>query len=252
VAGYVGGRWPTYVPLVHAHPHAHHLAIAVSASEDAECLDVEAGDARPDQAPAWVRRQQARGVHRPVLYASVSAMPAVLSALSTAGIPRDAVRLWTAHYTGRPHICTPACGFGFGTTGDATQWTDRALGRNLDESLCSDSFFGAAARPPDPNRYSWYPEGPFPWREPQTGELRHLNERQIVEEYDHRRVHPQMHAKRLGELCQYITFLRKRVWYVAHHDLQTGTKLPWADWSSYHRGWRWQELNARSRGERLA
>jgi hypothetical protein len=251
VAGYVGGHWPTYIPLVHAHPHAHHLSIAVTAGEDADCLDVEAGDARPDQAPAWVRRQQARGVQRPVLYASVSAMPAVIAELRAAGILREAVRLWTAHYNGRAHLCSPACGFGFQTTADATQWTDRALGRNLDEGVCDDAFFGPPAAPPDPHHYHWYPVGPFPRRDPYTGQVGHLNERDIVQEYDHRRVHPQMHTQRLSELREHITFLRKRVWYVAHHDMQTGTRLPWADWSSYHRGWRWQTLLARSRGERV-
>src|ERR1035438_1080131 len=35
VAGYVGGKWPTYAPLVKKFPKAHHLSIAVNAAEDA-------------------------------------------------------------------------------------------------------------------------------------------------------------------------------------------------------------------------
>ncbi|MFI5038676.1 MAG: hypothetical protein ACHQCG_01935 [Solirubrobacterales bacterium] len=252
VAGYVGGHWPTYARLVQDHPQAHHLSIAVNAHEDAQCLDVEAGDATPDEAPAWVRRQQGRGVQRPVVYASLSAMEAVLAALERAGIDRSQVRLWTAHYTGHEHLCTAACGFGFRWTADATQWTDRALKRNLDESVCSDSFFGPPPSPPDPHHYASYPEGPFAWRNPTTGDIEGLNERAIVKEYDHRRVHPQMNAQRLNELRAYITFLRKRVWYVAHHDVQSGVKYADPDWNSYHRGWRWQMLLKRSRGERVA
>lgn len=154
VAGYVGGHWPTYGPLARRFPHAHHLAIAVNAGENADCLDVEAGDARPDQAPDWVRRQLLRGVRKPVLYASVSQMPAVLQHLAAAGINRGEVRLWTAHYTFHPHLCTPACGYD--VHADATQYTDRALGRNLDESLCADAFFPAPA--PHPSK----PAKPIP------------------------------------------------------------------------------------------
>ena len=132
VAGYVGGKWPTYHSLLVKFPDAKHLSIAVNAEEDAVCLDIEAGDANPSQAPAWVRKQHSRGVKRPVLYASLSAMPEVKQALVADHIKRSEFRLWAAHYTYKPHI---EPGY------DATQWTDKALGRNLDCSLCSPSFF---------------------------------------------------------------------------------------------------------------
>ena len=141
VAGYVGGHWPTFPSLVKAFPHAHRLSIAVNASEDAECLDVEAGDASIADAPAWVKRQLARGVKRPVVYTSVSQAPGLLRELAKAGIARTAIRLWTAHYTFKPHLCDARCGFGMSGTADATQYSDHALGKNLDASLCSPSFF---------------------------------------------------------------------------------------------------------------
>jgi hypothetical protein len=72
VAGYVGGRWPTFKTLAKAFPHAKLLSIAVTAAEDAMCLDVERGDATPAQAPAWVKRQHARGVRLPIVYTSAS------------------------------------------------------------------------------------------------------------------------------------------------------------------------------------
>lgn len=132
VAGYVGGNWPTYLALVHRFPHAFHLSIAVTASEDGECLDIETGDATPWQAPFWVRRQQHKGVSRPALYANLSTMPAVQTALRTHGIGRNEVRLWVAHYTG---VAAIPKGY------DACQYDDKALGRNLDASLCHPSFF---------------------------------------------------------------------------------------------------------------
>ena len=140
VAGYVGGYWPTFPTLQLEWPHAHRLSIAVNDRQDAECLDVEQGDAAPDQAPAWVKRQIGRGVWRPVVYASVSQMPSVLRALARDGVSRSEIRVWTAHYTDKQHLCSKRCGFGT-LNADATQYTNHALGRNLDASVCAASFF---------------------------------------------------------------------------------------------------------------
>lgn len=140
VAGYVNGHWPTFPVLADTHRHAKRLSITVFADADADCLDVEGGDAAPAQAPAWVRRQHVRGVKRPVVYCALSSTPAVLASLKHAGIRRSHVRLWTAHYTYRPHRCSPLCRFGMWTRADATQYTNRAFGRNLDASLCAPRF----------------------------------------------------------------------------------------------------------------
>jgi hypothetical protein len=134
---------------------------------------------------------------------------------------------------------------------NATQWTDRALNSNLDESLCDEAFFGPPPPPPDPNHYEWYAVGPFPFRDA-SGKVLQLNERAIVEEYDHLRIHSRLNEQRLNELNEPITFLRKRVWYVANCDVQTGARLPKVDWDSNKRGWRWQMLLARSRGDQVA
>lgn len=141
VAGYVGGAWPTFRDIPTRFPEARHLSIAVNSTQDAECLDVEPGDATPATAPGWVKRQQARGVRQPVIYCSVSQARTVLAELERHGIRRGDIRLWTAHYTHIPHRCTSACGFGMSGTADATQWTDKSRGRSLDESLCGPRFF---------------------------------------------------------------------------------------------------------------
>lgn len=140
VAGYVGGNWPTFATLVKEFPHAKRLSVAVNADEDAECLDVERGDAINDQAAAWVKRQHAAGVKLPVVYTSVSNVTALLEDLQHSGIERADIRLWTAHYTDVKHRCSHACGYGMSTVADATQWTDRASGKNLDLSLCAGDF----------------------------------------------------------------------------------------------------------------
>jgi hypothetical protein len=141
VAGYIDGRWPDYAALEREFPAAHHLSIATNPNHDADCLDVENGDATVYQAPGWVRRQLHEGAQRPVVYCSISRAPLVLEQLAAAGIHRQQIRLWSAHYNGHEHICAPnTCGYNQ-VIADATQWTDRALGRDLDESLCRPGFF---------------------------------------------------------------------------------------------------------------
>ena len=152
VAGYTSGHWPTYNELVQKFPHAHVLSIAVGASHAARCLDVEPGDAvtptdrRPvgtcaDFTPIVTRESQ-------VLYTSASNVNALVSTMTAARIFRNQYYIWSAHYTFHEHICSPgACGY---PSADATQWTDKAMGRNLDQSQCQDYFFGAAPAPKPP------------------------------------------------------------------------------------------------------
>ena len=150
VAGYVDGAYADAAALDARFPHAHLLTIAVEHEHDAECLDIENGDAAPADAPGWVRRQEARGIARPVLYASVGLMQTgVIPALREAGIDRASVRLWTAHYAG-VHVCGPDSCSELSIPADGTQHTDHAYGRDLDQSLLAADFFGtpkpAAAR----------------------------------------------------------------------------------------------------------
>lgn len=146
VAGYVGGKWPTFTGLAKSHPNAHRLSIAVTAAESADCLDVEKGDATPAQAPGWLKSSRAKeaATVKPVLYTSVSQADHLIRTCQEAGIPRSSYLLWTAHYTGKPHLCSSACngaGVTFSGHADATQYEDHALGRNLDASQVRAGFF---------------------------------------------------------------------------------------------------------------
>lgn len=147
VAGYVDGRWPTYVSLVSKFPHTkYRVSIAVFSRDNANVLDVEPGDATIAESIAWVKRQHARGVKKPGVYTAVSWAQKTVDALSAAGLVygTDYV-LWTAHYTFKPHLCSGKCGFGFKHIAHATQWTDKAGGRSLDESVASAEFFSAVS-----------------------------------------------------------------------------------------------------------
>lgn len=151
VAGYVGGRWPTYAKLHVSWPSAKHLSIAVTSRENADVLDVEKGDASPDQAASWIRRQtlrRKRGVkyntRLPVVYTSISQGKSLLNLLDSSGLKYGKDFLyWSAHYDPAmgKHLCSPKCGFGMILHAHATQYTDKALGRSLDESIVSPGFF---------------------------------------------------------------------------------------------------------------
>ena len=147
-AGYVNGRYANIAELRDRFPGARILSIAVTADADADCLDIERFDAVPGDAPGWYARQKARGVARPCLYASASLMQsAVLPVLEAAGIPRSEVRLWSAHYGAGQHRCGPASCRLMSIEADGTQFDDRALGRDLDQSLLVADFFGAVPQP---------------------------------------------------------------------------------------------------------
>jgi peptidoglycan hydrolase-like protein with peptidoglycan-binding domain len=143
VDGGVGDQ-PNYQHVVSAYPQARHLSITLSGG-DADAADVEPGAMVPSDIPAWHARQVARGITRPVVYASASTMnDEVLAVLRLARIPRSSTRLWTAHYGAGEHVCAPSSCGDLCIPADGTQWTDSALGRNLDQSLLLDDFFGTS------------------------------------------------------------------------------------------------------------
>jgi hypothetical protein len=136
-AGYVNGMWPNAGAIMARFPHESVIFISVNASNVGDCLDIECGDATIDQAPRWWRGRVGRTrTPKPVLYTSASQVAALIVTMQHAGIKRDRYFVFSAHYTGQPHICAPrVCGY---PQADATQWTDRAYGRSLDESLIQD------------------------------------------------------------------------------------------------------------------
>lgn len=149
-AGYVDGsigNQPNYAYIVSAFPGAQHLSVALFATDNADALDVEPGAASPPDIPSWYSRQRARGIQRPCVYASASTMNTdILTVLSGAGISRSTVRLWTAHYGTGEHICGPGSCGALSEDADGTQWTPKALGLVLDQSLLLENFFTT----PDP------------------------------------------------------------------------------------------------------
>jgi hypothetical protein len=136
------GNQPNYAYIVNTFPKAQHVSISLSSGVNADALDVEEGAATAGEFPAWCARQRSRGIQRPIVYASVSAMQdSILPVLSANKIARSTVRLWTAHYGLGQHICGPSSCGALSTGADGTQWTSSALGLVLDESELQSNFF---------------------------------------------------------------------------------------------------------------
>lgn len=141
VAGYVNGHYHTFPSLKALFPRARKVSIAVSADADAKVLDIERGNAVPDEAPGWFRRHDHKRYGTPVFYTMASQVEAVEDALAAVGIERREYIVWSSHVGAGKHLCGPrTCGYGH-RQAEATQWTWTALGRNLDESVLTPAFW---------------------------------------------------------------------------------------------------------------
>ena len=156
VAAYGNGRFANFKAAQAEFPHLNLLEIDVNGQGIGNAGDFEAGDMDPSHAGSWAKGRIAAGVHRPVIYFAVSNWRTIMQSLKAAGIARKQVRIWTAHYTGKPHRCSAKCGFGVTGTADATQWASpqapgtlphHFAGHNVDVSLTAPNFFAEPSAP---------------------------------------------------------------------------------------------------------
>lgn len=239
VAGYVGGIWPDYSEIVAKFPKARHKSVAVNATEDADVLDIEKGDATPAEAPAWVKKQIARGVKKPGVYADASTMPEVLKALEAGGLARSEYVVWIAHYVN----AAPAYPFEQGA--DAIQWTQAAEGKDLDQSIAIDNFWDITQPSPpvkNPTHYDWFDDTEIEYKGAK------ITERGSVQNYDKYRAKPSIYGEQLKVYEPRLHWLANRVYNNAHNGVKPG-QTP--HWGQFHRGWRFQQLIHRAQGTRF-
>lgn len=99
VLGYVGparpdNRFVTFPQLVHHfHGHARCVSIATHPEYRAEFLDVEDGDATPDQAGPWIKERIKENWFKPGAYVNLSNEDAVRGSLDDEHIRISEVRL---------------------------------------------------------------------------------------------------------------------------------------------------------------
>lgn len=131
VAGYVDGALSKWSDSDWARfPNATFVQICTWGPRHlGNCLDIEAGDSVPEDAPDWVDNAIARGVNYPILYCSLSAWSRVRQLVGN-----RPVQWWIADYDGQyPHIPEGA---------DACQYADQPVvtGGDYDLSLCQPWF----------------------------------------------------------------------------------------------------------------
>lgn len=102
IGAYANGRYANYDHARIRFPHLPVVAISVTGTlpaQMAHVLDVEGGDARPEEFHEWARQVANRGVLRPTCYCSLSTASAVVQ-LAPKGVITD---FWIAHWTGQSH-----------------------------------------------------------------------------------------------------------------------------------------------------
>lgn len=259
VAGYKGpgGRWPDYDALVRLFPNAFHLAINIWLGQgfDADAGDGERGDMSLPDLAQFLHQAKPINVLKPIGYSSASNVEELIRLYTALGHHRDEIFIWSAHYTGIPHICGPAtCGF---PQADLTQFTDREFSRNIDGSMVpTHGIFKEkppVVLPPDPHHYRWFasstdktglPGGPFSLA---SGEPP-IDERATVMRYDHLRPHQVVSGGELGRLKEDLRLLAVRVMNIAYEQ-ERGGVVPWSDFRRF--GWRRDQLMLRADGHRL-
>ena len=102
IASYRDGRYANEAEVRRRFPDALVVTITVRGQSDADVIDCEQGDATPEEAAAWARRQLAKG-KTPTIYCSVSSWGQVRQAVAAAGITGQ-VCYWIAHYDNDPTL----------------------------------------------------------------------------------------------------------------------------------------------------
>lgn len=103
VAGYVNGAYAWSSEEWNLFPHSAHVTITVTASANAgDVLDVERGDASPDEAYGWIRMRKAAGLFRPTIYCARGNLPAVRAGSGSYVLGQD-YDVWVADWTGSAH-----------------------------------------------------------------------------------------------------------------------------------------------------
>jgi len=145
VAGYVNGTYAWSQADWNLFPDADHVTISTTASANAgDVLDVEAGDATPDQSAGWIAMRKAAGLYRPTIYCSRSVIPAVRAGTGSYVLGTD-YDIWVADYTGSPHEVTAPGSPSVNCA--ATQYASTA---NYDVSMVYDTAWPHRKPPPAP------------------------------------------------------------------------------------------------------
>jgi hypothetical protein len=160
VAGYVDGHYAWTDADWARFPHATHVRIATSATtDDGHVLDVETGNATPEEAVNWVLTRRHAGAD-PTVYCGQSAWPAIRAAFIHHDVPEP--HYWVAHYDGDPAIPAGAIAKQYQSTAewDLSSVADHWPG--VDPATPTAPTAPAATEEPDVTTYYPIQVGPDP------------------------------------------------------------------------------------------
>lgn len=103
VAGYANGSFEWVEGQWALFPNAQHVVISVFAQHNyGDVLDVESGDASPNQTEGWITMRKQAGLAMPTIYCDRFTLPQIRSGTGhwIAGLDYD---IWVADFTGQPH-----------------------------------------------------------------------------------------------------------------------------------------------------
>jgi peptidoglycan hydrolase-like protein with peptidoglycan-binding domain len=141
-AGYVDGIYRTWPALTARFGNTIPLIPITVFGANARIADDEPGNIDNAQTAAWLKRMLAVRTDVPGPYTSASNVDPLVREIQALGIARSQYVIWSAHYTGVAHICGPTSCGACQNQCNATQYTDRAQGKSLDETEAFASFIG--------------------------------------------------------------------------------------------------------------
>lgn len=147
IAAYSDGKWANVHDAYMLRPGAQVIAITVLGDPYAQVADLEAGALSVTQVRDWLRRARHTGQQRPCIYVEVSRLQSVVNELWRLGEPRSSYRLWSAHWTDVPHICSAACGIGDYEPPGMTQYESNIEDSGFDVSLTTVGWWAAVHGP---------------------------------------------------------------------------------------------------------
>jgi|SRR5216683_687846 len=157
VAGYVNGTVSQWSATAWSRwPHAVRVDVLGTDAPAASVLDVERGDATPEEARVWVPQRNSLYGDATV-YCNVSTLPAVRAACAG-----QSYRVWLADWTGEPHDRKDLNGGG--ATVAAVQYANDVAGCDL-SAVYDDAWHPQPAAPA--------PAAPGPWDERHLDHLVH-------------------------------------------------------------------------------
>jgi hypothetical protein len=131
-AGYDDGNWPDAATIAELYPGKVIVRVTTDAGDnEGQVLDVENGDATPNQAPAWAERRRAAG-QLPTVYCNLSTWPGARQAFDNAEVPQPS--WWIADWGPAVTVLGAV----------AIQY---AAGPEFDESLVADYWPGVDPAP---------------------------------------------------------------------------------------------------------